>query len=105
MRDNRHFVPITEARVLARQSGDVVAESPFMEIRKSDILAVYPAEMSAEQKALEQEAIEKQLLSREEEQPAFNPEAFPRPLEEVPTPDSEGVEVDFPGAGEQGGRL
>jgi DNA-binding response OmpR family regulator len=42
MREERVFVPVTEATVSAGDSSDV--EVPFLEVRKADILAVHPLE-------------------------------------------------------------
>lgn len=41
LRDNRAFLPVTEARVVS-SGGDEVAAPPFLEVRKADVRAVFP---------------------------------------------------------------
>jgi DNA-binding response OmpR family regulator len=42
LRDNRDFVPVTDVRVSLRDGHTVVASPSFMEIRKTDVRAVFP---------------------------------------------------------------
>lgn len=46
MRDHREYVPVTDARVTTIAGVDVV-DSPFLEVRKSDVRAVFPHEMTS----------------------------------------------------------
>ncbi|MDQ4145505.1 MAG: hypothetical protein M3198_17550 [Actinomycetota bacterium] len=41
MRDSREYIPVTDAEISTIQGTDVVG-SPFIEIRKADIRAVFP---------------------------------------------------------------
>jgi DNA-binding response OmpR family regulator len=41
MRDHREYVPVTDARITTIEGVEVV-ESPFLEVRKSDVRAVFP---------------------------------------------------------------
>ena len=41
MRDDRSYVPVTDAKITTLQGVEVVS-SPFIEVRKSDIRAVFP---------------------------------------------------------------
>ncbi|MDQ3987370.1 MAG: hypothetical protein M3280_12840 [Actinomycetota bacterium] len=43
MRDTRDYLPVTDARI-ERLDGAEVVSSPFIEVRKADIRAVYPLE-------------------------------------------------------------
>jgi DNA-binding response OmpR family regulator len=45
MRDHREYVPVTDARILTMQGVEVV-ESPFLEVRKSDVRAVFPHDLA-----------------------------------------------------------
>lgn len=45
LRDNREYVPVTDARIQTLEGSDVVG-SPFIEVRKGDIRAVFPLEPS-----------------------------------------------------------
>ena len=45
MRDNRLFFPVTDATVRA-PSGDVVARTAFMQVRKEDVRGVYPLDLA-----------------------------------------------------------
>ena len=45
MRDTRDYLPVTDARI-ERLDGAEVVSSPFIEVRKADIRAVYPLEES-----------------------------------------------------------
>lgn len=42
MRDNREFLPVTDVQVTLRDGHTVVASPSFMEVRKSDVRAVFP---------------------------------------------------------------
>jgi len=46
MRDQREFVPVTGARVVAAAGGDAVSSPPFVEVRKRDVRAVYPVDIT-----------------------------------------------------------
>jgi hypothetical protein len=46
LRDNREYVPVTDVRIQTLEGSDVVS-SPFIEVRKADIRAVFPLEHSA----------------------------------------------------------
>lgn len=48
MRDQRTFIPLTDARVTAAGSGVEVSAPPFIEIRKSDVRAVYPGDYATD---------------------------------------------------------
>jgi hypothetical protein len=48
MRDNRAFIPVTEARVL-RGDGKVIASPDFIEVRKSELRGVFPLEQMKEE--------------------------------------------------------
>jgi hypothetical protein len=41
MRDSRNYIPVTDAQI-ATIDGSEVVKSPFIEIRKADIRAVFP---------------------------------------------------------------
>ena len=43
MRDERDYLPVTDVRIQTLDGGEVV-ESPFIEVRKADIRAVFPLE-------------------------------------------------------------
>ena len=43
LRDNREYVPVTDVRIQTLEGSDVVS-SPFIEVRKADIRAVFPLE-------------------------------------------------------------
>ena len=43
MRDAREYIPVTDVRIQTIDGTDVV-ESPFIEVRKADIRAVFPLE-------------------------------------------------------------
>lgn len=43
MRDERDYIPVTDVKIQTLDGGDVV-ESPFIEVRKADIRAVFPLE-------------------------------------------------------------
>ena len=45
LRDNREYVPVTDVRIQTLEGSDVVG-SPFIEVRKADIRAVFPLESS-----------------------------------------------------------
>ncbi|HYP23315.1 MAG TPA: response regulator [Actinomycetota bacterium] len=42
IRDNREYVPVTDVRVTLRDGHTVVASPSFMEVRKTDVRAVFP---------------------------------------------------------------
>lgn len=42
IRDNRDYVPVTDVRVALRDGHTIVASPSFMEVRKSDVRAVFP---------------------------------------------------------------
>ena len=46
MRDQREYIPVTDARIQTIEGGEVV-KSPFIEVRKADIRAVYPVDTRA----------------------------------------------------------
>lgn len=46
MRDSREYIPATDAQ-LSTLDGAEVVKSPFIEIRKADIRAVFPADTSS----------------------------------------------------------
>ena len=46
MRDNRAFIPVTEARVLRGDGGQIAAPG-FIEVRKSELRGVFPLEETA----------------------------------------------------------
>jgi CheY-like chemotaxis protein len=46
MRDHREYVPVTDAKITTIDRVDVV-ESPFLEVRKSDVRAVFPRDIAA----------------------------------------------------------
>lgn len=41
MRDSREYIPVTDVQISTLQGAEVV-DSPFIEIRKADIRAVFP---------------------------------------------------------------
>lgn len=43
LRDNREYVPVTDVRIETLEGSEVVG-SPFIEVRKADIRAVFPME-------------------------------------------------------------
>ena len=45
MRDQRDYIPVTDARIQTIEGGEVV-KSPFIEVRKADIRAVYPIDVA-----------------------------------------------------------
>ncbi len=45
MRDQRDYIPVTDVKIRTLDGSDVV-ESPFIEVRKADIRAVFPLETS-----------------------------------------------------------
>jgi CheY-like chemotaxis protein len=47
MRDQRSFVPITDA-VISTQQGDPIASTAFIEVRKADVEAAYPLDVALE---------------------------------------------------------
>jgi hypothetical protein len=47
MRDNRAFIPVTEARVLRGEGGTEIATPDFIEVRKSELRGVFPLEDSS----------------------------------------------------------
>jgi CheY-like chemotaxis protein len=48
MRDQRTFVPVTEARILSVDGSHVISTPAFIEVRKSDVQAVFPMDLSPE---------------------------------------------------------
>ena len=46
MRDQRDYIPVTDVRIQTIDGTDVV-ESPFIEVRKADIRAVFPLDAPA----------------------------------------------------------
>ena len=46
MRDHREYVPVTDARITTIDGVEVV-ESPFLEVRKSDVRAVFPRDLAS----------------------------------------------------------
>ena len=46
MRDSRDYIPVTDAQIRTLQGTDVV-DSPFIEVRKADIRAVFPLDVSS----------------------------------------------------------
>ena len=46
MRDSREYIPVTDVR-LSTLDGTEVVNSPFIEIRKADIRAVFPVDVSS----------------------------------------------------------
>lgn len=46
MRDERDYIPVTDVRIQTIDGGEVV-KSPFIEVRKADIRAVYPVDTHA----------------------------------------------------------
>ena len=45
LRDSREYVPVTDVKIQNLEGSDVVG-SPFIEVRKADIRAVFPMESS-----------------------------------------------------------
>ena len=46
MRDSRDYIPVTDVRIQTIEGQDVV-ESPFIEVRKADIRAVFPLDAAS----------------------------------------------------------
>ena len=46
MRDSREYIPVTDVHISTLEGTDVV-KSPFIEIRKADIRAVFPMDISS----------------------------------------------------------
>lgn len=46
MRDNREYVPVTDVTI-KRIDGDEVVSSPFIEVRKADVRAVFPIDLTS----------------------------------------------------------
>lgn len=45
MRDHRHFVPVTDARVTTPDGSHAIAGPAFIEVRKEDVRAVFPMDV------------------------------------------------------------
>lgn len=48
MRDQRSFVPVTEARVMSFDGAHLISSPAFIEVRKDDVKTVYPMDLSPE---------------------------------------------------------
>jgi CheY-like chemotaxis protein len=48
MRDQRSFVPVTDAEISTREGHEPMASTAFIEVRKSDVEAVYPMDVALE---------------------------------------------------------
>lgn len=46
MRDNREYVPVTDVNIRRLDGGEVVS-SPFIEVRKADVRAVFPLDLTS----------------------------------------------------------
>jgi CheY-like chemotaxis protein len=48
MRDQRSFVPVTDARIMSLDGAHLIASPAFIEVRKADVQTVYPMDLAPE---------------------------------------------------------